>query len=223
MNRSPCRWFSLRAGIGITSHSAHPRAPIGSHIQNVSVDPIQLSAGLSVRKSVLNPTRFSRMAIGDCVPSWDTILGSDGGLPCRLDRPSVLCGVQCRITTWASNHKFFVSYGNIFGLKRCKKDSIPDGRPTTSRRSGKSVLLPSADLQSSRPATPACGHSAKYPWLRGSMPAKQLHSSSFPFGYEPRCRSSASSAWSAGARSQHRSHGIKYSNTLFRASRRWSI
>lgn len=28
MNRSPCRCFSLRAGIGITSHSAHPRAPI---------------------------------------------------------------------------------------------------------------------------------------------------------------------------------------------------
>ena len=71
MNRSPCRCFSLRAGIGITSHSAHLRAPIGSHIQNVSVDPIQLSAGLSVRKSVLNTMRFSRMAIKDCVPSWD--------------------------------------------------------------------------------------------------------------------------------------------------------
>ena len=44
MNRSQCRRFSLRTGIGITSHSAHPRAPIGSHIQNVSVDPIQLSS-----------------------------------------------------------------------------------------------------------------------------------------------------------------------------------
>ena len=42
MNRSPCRCFSLRAGIGITSYSVHLRAPIGSHIQNVSVDPIQL-------------------------------------------------------------------------------------------------------------------------------------------------------------------------------------
>ena len=63
MNRSPCRCFSLRARIGITSHSAHPRAPIGSHIQNVSVDPIQLSAGSSARKSVLNIMRFSRMTI----------------------------------------------------------------------------------------------------------------------------------------------------------------
>ena len=64
MNRSQCRWFSLRAGTGITSHSAHPRAPIGSHIQNVSVDPIQLSSGIvSPQKRITSSMRFSRMAI----------------------------------------------------------------------------------------------------------------------------------------------------------------
>ena len=104
-----------------------------------------------------------------------------------------------------------------------QKEPIPDGRPTALRRSGKSILSQSAALRSSRPAAPVCGHSAKYPWLRGSMPAKQLHSFSFPFGYEPRCRLSASSAWSAGARLRCRLHGIKCSNTLFRVSRRWSI
>lgn len=94
-----------------------------------------------------------------------------------------------------------------------QKEPIPDGRPTALRKSGKSILSQSAVLRSSRPAAPVCGHSAKYPWLRGSMPAKQLHSFSFPFGYEPRCRLSASSAWSADARLRRRSHGIKYSNT----------
>ena len=59
MNRSPCRCFSLRAGTGITSHSAHPRAPIGSHIQNVSVDPIQLSSGIvSPQKRIHNNALF---------------------------------------------------------------------------------------------------------------------------------------------------------------------
>ena len=145
----------------------------------------------------------------------------------QTGRPSVLCWALCRIIhglqITVESHLMVRHDSTSLDSNVIQKEPIPDGRPTALRKSGKSILSQSAVLRSSRPAAPVCGHSAKYPWLRGSMPAKQLHSFSFPFGYEPRCRSSASSAWSAGARLRCRLHGIKCSNTLFRVSRRWSI
>lgn len=74
MNRSQCRCFSLRTGIGITSHSAHPRVPIGSHIQTYLLTLFSCKSGFYLRLIV---NQGKRRTFRCCIfPDWQSdVLG----------------------------------------------------------------------------------------------------------------------------------------------------